>query len=147
MVRSIIAVLLGIVVAVVVMVALQRMGMLVYPPPADVDWNNPEAVRKFLEDAPVGALLFVLLAYAAGSLSGGFLAAWVARRAPATHALIVGGVLMAMGVLNLLMLPGHPAWFWAASLLVYLPPAYLGSRLAPRRPSAPQGPPAESLAA
>ncbi|HKI33827.1 MAG TPA: hypothetical protein VKA46_18385 [Gemmataceae bacterium] len=147
MVRSIIAVLLGIILAFVVLFALEGIGMLVYPLPEGVSPNDTEALKKLLPNMPVGAFLLVLLGNAVGSLAGGFLGAWMARRAQATHALIVGTVLMLMGVANLLILPGHPAWFWAASLLVYLPPAYLGARMALRPPDAPQVQAAESLVA
>jgi hypothetical protein len=146
MVRSMIAVVLGVVVALVVIVALEGVGTLIYPPPADTDWNNPESFRKVVAEAPVGALLFVLLGYAVACLVGGFLAAWVGRRAQSVHALIIGGILMAMGIIDLIRLR-PPTWFVVASLLAYLPPAYLGSRLAPRRPAGPQSPPAQSLAA
>jgi hypothetical protein len=146
MVRNIVAVLLGVMLATVVILVLEMVGKRVYPLPDGVDPNDQEALAKALPNMPTGAFLFLLLTYAAGSFVGGFLAARVARRAPVRQALIVGAVLMALGLANLLMLPGQPAWFWAASLLVYLPTAYLGSRLAPRPPS-PQGPATESLAA
>jgi hypothetical protein len=146
MVRSVVAVLVGVVIATVGILALESLGHLVYPLPEGVNPNDMEALKKVLPTMPVGAFLCVLFMYAVGSFVGGLIAGWIARRAQTVHALIVGAILMALGVVNMLMLP-HPGWFWAASLLVYLPPAYLGSRLAPRPPSAPQPRPAESLAA
>jgi hypothetical protein len=131
MVRSILAVVVGLIVAVIVTSGLQAVGQFIYPLPPGVNPNDPEALKKVLPTMPTGAFLLLLLDYAAGSLAGGLLAAWVARRRPALHALIVGGVLTVLGFLNLLLLPGHPAWVWAASAVVYLLPAYAGSRLAP----------------
>jgi hypothetical protein len=143
--RSIVAVLLGIVVAGGLIFALEVAGHRVYPPPEGLDMNDREAMKKYIADAPVGALVYVLLAYAVGGLVGGFLTAWVARRAPVLHGLILGSVFLSLGVVNLLTLP-HPAWFVAANLLVFLPPAYLGALLAPR-PTPPSPTPAESAAA
>ncbi|HEX5272882.1 MAG TPA: hypothetical protein VFW33_20430, partial [Gemmataceae bacterium] len=122
---------LGLFVAVVFSSGLHAAGQIVYPLPSD-----REALKQAIPNMPAGAFLLWLGAYAVGALAGGFVAAWVARRRPALHALIVGGLLTVLGVLNLVMLPGHPAWFCAANLVVYLLPAYLGSRLAPCRAAA-----------
>jgi hypothetical protein len=67
-----------------------------------------------------------------GSLLGGFLAAWIGWNAPVAHALVLGGLLTLAGIANNLMLP-PPAWFWIPTLVVLLPAAYAGARLAPRR--------------
>src|SRR5262249_27587947 len=91
--------------------------------------GDPEALKKVLPTMPTGAFLLLLFDYAAGSLAGGLVAAWVARRRPALHALIVGGVLTVLGYLNLLLLPGHPAGSRAANGVVYLLPACAGFRL------------------
>ena len=71
----------------------------------------------------------MLAAHAAGSLAGAWLAAKVAGRAPLVHGLIVGGVFLSCGIVNLLQIP-HPAWFGPADVAAYLPAAYLGARLA-----------------
>jgi len=146
MVRSIVAVLVGLVIGTVVIFGLESVGHLIYPPPEGVHGNDPEEVKKVIANMPVAVFLFVLLSWAAGNCVGGFLAAWVARRSQAVHALLIGVCFQASGIILMLTLP-HPVWFWVASFLVSLPPAYLGSRLAPRPPSPPRPGPAESLAA
>jgi hypothetical protein len=45
------------------------------------------------------------------------------------HALALGGLLTLAGVANNLMLP-PPLWFWIGSLVVMLPAACAGARLA-----------------
>jgi len=85
-----------------------------------------------LASAPVGALLVVLLGWVLGSLLGGFLAAWIGGNAPVAHALVLGGLLTPAGIANNLMLP-PPARFWVPTLVVLLPAAYAGARLAPRK--------------
>jgi hypothetical protein len=132
--RSILAVLLGVVVGGLMVAAVEFVSHLIYPPPPGLDPANIEALKTAMANAPAGALLFVLLAWALGSLGGGWLAASIARRSPTRHALIVGAVLMAMGILNMVMIP-HPPSFWLAALVLFLPAAYLGARLA--RPGVP----------
>jgi hypothetical protein len=141
MVRSFLAVVLGLVVALVVLTAAEWVGHFIYPLPEGIKVGDGEAMKQVIATMPTGAFLLLLAEYAVSSLAGGFFAAWIARRRPALHALTVGGVFTALGFANLLMLPGHPAWFWAANVVVYLGPAYLGSRLAP------QGAPAQPAAA
>ncbi len=53
---------------------------------------------------------------------------WRAPRS-ARHALILGGLLTLAGIANNLMLP-PPAWFWLPTLLVFLPAAFAGARMA-----------------
>lgn len=126
--RSIIAVVLGIILGGIVVGLVEYVGHLVYPAPAGIDMRNPEALKTYAANAPVGALLFVILAWALGSLTGGWLAAFIARQSRSQHALIVGGVLMIFGIINMLMIP-HPVWFWIVGILVFLPAAYIGARL------------------
>jgi len=73
----------------------------------------------------------VLFGWALGSLVGGFAAAWIGKRSPVGHALVLGGLLTLAGIANNLMLP-PPLWFWVAGLAVFFPAAYAGARLAPR---------------
>ncbi|HEU4427543.1 MAG TPA: hypothetical protein VFT98_02220 [Myxococcota bacterium] len=51
------------------------------------------------------------------------------------HALVVGGLFMLGGVLNNLAFP-PPAWFWAATGVVFVPPAWAGGRIASRQAAA-----------
>jgi len=55
----------------------------------------------------------------------------IGRRAPIGHALVLGGFLTLAGIANNLMVP-PPLWFWIAGLVVLIPAAYAGARLAPR---------------
>jgi predicted MFS family arabinose efflux permease len=82
-----------------------------------------------MADVPAGALLLVLLARGVGTFAGGWLAARLAPRAPLSHAMIVGLILLAAGVMNMVMLP-HPLWFWFPGVALFLPAAYAGAKLA-----------------
>ena len=91
-----------------------------------------EAVREILASAPVGALLVVAFGWVLGSVPGGFVAAWIGGRAPVVHGLVLGGLLTLAGIANNLMLP-PPVWFWIATMIVFVPAAYVGARLAPTK--------------
>ena len=134
-VRSILAVIVGFVAASVVMMLMEMLnGHVLYPElgKAAEGMTDREAIRDLLASAPSGAFLVVLFGWVLGSLVGGFLAAWIGSNAPLAHALVLGGLLTLAGVANNLMLP-PPIWFWILSIVVFLPAACAGSRLAPRK--------------
>lgn len=133
--RSVFAVLAGFVVAAIVMMAIEMVnGRFLYPEigKAAQGLTDREAIRQLMAGAPLGALLVVVAGWLIASVAGGFVAGWVARRAPIGHALLLGGLLTLGGVANNLMLP-PPLWFWIAGLIVFIPAAYAGGRLVPRR--------------
>jgi len=118
MFRSILAILLGFVVAGIVTLLIQIPGYVLYAPPQGFDWNDAEALRAYAATLPPGAFLIVLLSWFAGAFCGAWLAARIARRAPLAHALAIGVIQMAAGLYNLLTLP-HPMWFWVAGLAAF----------------------------
>jgi hypothetical protein len=133
--RSVLAVVVGFVVASVVMMAVETVnGRVLYPELGKMaeGMTDREAIRNLMAAAPLGAFLVVLFGWTLGSLAGGAVTAWIATSSPVGHALVLGGLLTLAGVANNLMVP-PPPWFWLASLAVLLPAAYAGARLAPRR--------------
>jgi hypothetical protein len=134
MLRSILAVVAGFVVASVVMMVVETVnGRFLYPELGKLakGMTDREAIRNLLTDAPVGAFLVVILGWVLGSLAGGCAAAWIGRRAPLGHALVLGGFLTLAGIANNLMVP-PPLWFWIAGPVVLIPATYAGALLAPR---------------
>jgi len=117
----------GLVVGVFVIACVELSGM-VYPLPAGVDPADTEALKLHIAQLPLGAFLFVLAAWGAGA----FLGSWTATRlvTPRTPArgLIVGVVLLAASVANMVMLP-HPAWFWVAAVATLVACTEAGRRL------------------
>ncbi len=133
MLRSAAAVVAGFVLASIVMTIVEFInGHLIYPElgRAAQGVTDRDAIRQLFASAPAGAFLVVLFGWALGSVAGGLVAAWIGRRAPVGHALVLGGLLVLAGISNNLMLP-PPVWFWISGLVVLLPAAYAGGRLAP----------------
>ena len=133
--RSVLAVVVGFVVASLVMMAIEALnGHYLYPElgKAAEGLTDREAIRSLMASAPVGAFLVVIFGWALGSFVGGLVAAWIAGRAAVGHALVLGALLTVAGIANNLMVP-PPAWFWIMSLVILIPAAYAGSRLRPAR--------------
>jgi hypothetical protein len=133
--RSVLAVVAGFVLASSVMMAVESVnGRFLYPELGKAAQGviDREAMRALMAGAPVGAFLVVLFGWALGGFAGGWLAARIAKGSPKVHAFILGALLTAAGISNNLMLP-PPFWFWCISLVVLIPAAYAGSLLAPAR--------------
>ncbi|MGH8084653.1 MAG: hypothetical protein ACREPV_05195 [Lysobacter sp.] len=133
--RTILAVVVGVVVAWLVIVASQLAGAAAYPPPPGLDVTDPQQLAAFIQAAPVMAMAFVLGGWVLGALLGGWTAARISRRHPCIAALLVGTVVLAGVIANTMMIP-HPQWMTLAGVLLPLPAAWLGARLARRNPPA-----------
>lgn len=123
--KSILAVVAGILTGTLVIYMIESATRMLYPLPPDLDLQDRAAMEILIKAMPVGALLMVLLAYAAGSFSGGMIAALIARNGKVKCSLITGLFFLVGGVFNFLAIP-HPLWFAIISLVVYLPMAGLG---------------------
>lgn len=133
--RSIAAILAGFVVASIVMMIVETInGNILYPELGKIaaGMTDREQIRALIASAPIGALLVVIVGWILGSFAGGLIAALIAARSTLTHAIVLGVLLTCAGVANNLMIP-PPMWFWIVSLFVFVPPAYLGGMLAPKR--------------
>ena len=130
--RNILALLAGAIVAIVVIGLVQTAAHFLYPPPPGLDYNNPEVLKKVMMEAPVGALLMVLLSYFAGTFIGSWVAARLAADAPARQAYLIGGMMLISGLMNLFAIP-HPIWFWVGSIAVFVAAAWLGGKTGARK--------------
>jgi hypothetical protein len=126
--KRILAILIGIIAGVVVISAVQSFSHFIYQLPAGIKQSDTEAMKNAISSMPFGAFLLLLLSYVLGSFSGGLTSALIYKQGKYNDALIIGCILMIMGFLNLLTLP-HPAWFWVASLITYIPMSLLGARI------------------
>ena len=98
----------------------------------EVALRRREMVREIMPGAPLGMLLVVVIGWVLGSFAGGFVTTWIGRQSSLSRTLVLGGLLTLAGILNNLMLP-PPVWFWILSLIGFLPATYLGARLAPKK--------------
>lgn len=131
-IRTAVGVVAGIVVAWLVIVLSQLLSAALYPPPPGTDLTDPAVLADFINAAPVTAMACVIAGYALAALLGGWVAARLARPHPRTAAMIVGGMVLLGVVLNFAMIP-HPTWMLFSGVLLPLPMAWLGTRLAGRQ--------------
>jgi hypothetical protein len=128
MIRKLLAVVAGVFAAVLTVGVGEGAGHALFPPPPGTDISNPEALAELMPKIPVGAKAFVVLAWALGSLIGGWVAARVAPGTGAGPALVVGLFMLAAGGYTIASIP-HPAWMAALGLLLPLPMSWLGGRM------------------
>lgn len=141
MIRMLFAVLIGVLVGGIVVAALQAVSMFVFPAPPGMDPANQESVAAAIAAIPLGALLMVLLSWGLGAFAGGWTAARIARpqgpsiaRPPVAASMVVGFALWVSGLIAMIQIP-HPFWFWIPGLLLPIPCALLGARVARPRPA------------
>ena len=126
--RIVLGVIVGLLVGFVCIWLVEMAGQLAFPPPADIDFNDPIAVGRMMGEAPVGALAFVAAAWFVGALAGAWTATVIAKRAIAGW--IVAFLVLAACLTILVLLPGHPVWMWGAGILLPLIAGWLAQRLA-----------------
>ena len=122
----IVAAVTGLAVSVLLIMAVQALSIRLYPPPTGVDFADPEALARLMDQLPIGSLLMVELSYIAGSLGGGIAVSLVMRNREYRLAAIVGALLTAFGFLNLAAIP-HPIWFAIVTTITYIPCSLLGA--------------------
>lgn len=115
-IRSVGAVLGGMVSGGLCVAAIQQVSNILYPPPGNVDTNDWKQLSEWIGTLPVPAFLLVLLSWAVGPLVGAFVARLIATNRVSLPSLVVIGLFLAATVSMLVMLP-HPVWMWPAGIL------------------------------
>ena len=130
MMRKLLAAVVGVIVAMLTIQLVERLGHLVYPPPADIEFDDVEAVREFMASLPLGSILFVGAAWAAGTFLGTLAGALISGSKPLPYVIVVGGMVLAGAATMLLIIP-HPWWFTIAAPISIIASANLAVYLAP----------------
>jgi len=133
--RNIASVVVGLIAGMALMLVIQGIGMIVIPLPPGVDFRDTESIKAAMAAGriPLASLLVVLFSHGAGSFLAGWVCGRVANRSPAVLTCVVGGLLTLAGIMNLVAIP-HPMWFGVVDLLLYIPCAWCGGKLAPPPP-------------
>ena len=135
MLRTLLAVVAGVITAMLLMFALEAAGLMLFPPPAGLQINNEADLALLLEMSSTGKKAWVVFGWAMASLTGGWVAARISRLHPRGAALAVATLIVIGVVMNAMAIP-HPLWMNALGLLLPVPMALLGARLARRTPPA-----------
>jgi hypothetical protein len=130
--RTLLGILLGAIVMWLTIFCVETLGHALFPPPAGLDPQNPEHLKRIIAEAPAGAMAMLVLAWTAGAFTGGWTAARLAHHPRAASLLIA--LVVISGVIGMMMIvPEHPTWVAASGLLLPVPIALIASRLAQRR--------------
>ena len=135
MLRTLLAVIAGVITAMLVMFGLEAAGLMLFPPPAGLQINNEADLALLVELSSTGKKAWVVFGWALASLVGGWVAARISRRHPRGAALAVATLIVVGVVMNAMAIP-HPVWMNALGVLLPVPMALLGARLARRPPPA-----------
>ncbi len=133
MIRNVLAWIAGLAVAIGAIMLVQQLGHTIYPPPSGLDVRNTSAMEAYVSQLPFIALLFPIFSYFLGALLGGLVACRIGARRPLVFAGVIGLVLLAFTVANLIQIP-HPFWFSALAVAAVIAGAWLAIQLS-RNPS------------
>ena len=136
MVRAIAGILVGIVIAVATVFAIEQVVHLFAPAPADFDMRDPEQVRARVASLPMTAFLLVLIGWLVGTGLGSWAAVRISRAGATWPGLVVGAAIVAATLYNVVTIP-HPIWFVALALTLIPIASWLGARAAHRRSTSP----------
>ena len=115
MLRRIFAIVVGLAVAMIVVMLVQKLGHNLYPPPDDLDPADQEFMQNYIANLPWGPLAFVVASYTLATLIGGWVAAMITREKPLLYAGIIGAAVMVGAISTVVSIP-HPSWFTTASV-------------------------------
>lgn len=116
MLRSVLAVIAGVVVGSLAVFAFEFVGHAAFPAAVAIDKTNPEQLRRLAEITPLGAKLFVVAGWFAGAFVGGVVALLIAKRwAPV--AWVVAASFLGLTATNFAAIP-HPVWMEIGAVVV-----------------------------
>ena len=129
MLRNVLAFVIGVVTAFVTVMLVDKVGHIVYPPPAGLDFSDPDAIRPYLATLPIGAFLFILASSVVAAFDGTLVACLIGTVKPRVFGSVVGGFVFAASVANFIAIP-HPLWLALATLVGVILSTLLAMRLA-----------------
>jgi len=129
MIRKVLAVIAGLVVASIAIMIAEMIGHRIYPIPQGFNKDDMNVMREFMAGLPAGAFLIVAAGWAIGSFLAGFAAKTISRSNGFLIPLIIGGLLTVGAIANFVMMP-HPTWFVILGLLIFIPITLIGHRAA-----------------
>ncbi|HZV12608.1 MAG TPA: hypothetical protein VFA55_05290 [Candidatus Kapabacteria bacterium] len=129
MLKKILSIIAGLAAALVFLYLAETALHSIYPPPPGTDLNNSESVKQMISQMPLSAFLMMVAVYALTAFVGGFVASRISDGwKPVRSWLIIGVILLLSEAPDIGPL-GYPVWFAIITLLLYIPAAYLGSRV------------------
>jgi hypothetical protein len=115
MIRMLIAIVLGIVLAFGGVAAFDMVSHTIYPPPPGLNFNDPAVLATFVESLPFGAKAIIAAGWFFAPLLGALVAIAIAREN--LPGWIVATAFLAAATTNLILIP-HPHWMVVACFVL-----------------------------
>lgn len=132
MLRTILGIVAGVLVAFVVLMGLEMAGHAVMPPPPGLDPTDPEDVKQMVASASMAAKAWVVFGWFGAVVAGGWVARRLSRKGWAGW--VIAGLIVLGGVANIMMIP-HPLWMQIAAVAAPLLGGWIVTRLPVGGPS------------
>lgn len=126
--KSLIAVVAGIVVGVVVLSLTEQIGQALLRMLMGIEPITAQGAAALGIDRPIESLMVVVAACFLGPLAGGYVAGRLAPSKPLVHAAGVGAFQMILGVIGLVLFP-VPLWFAFATVIAFVLGPLVGASL------------------
>ncbi len=129
MIRNILAVIAGLIVANIANMALIKLGHIVVALPPGSDINTMEGLKIAMQSFGPEQFIFPFLAHAVGTLLGALVAAAIASSHKFALAMVIGVISLLGGIAAGIWLQA-PLWYDAIDFIfAYIPMAWIGARL------------------
>jgi hypothetical protein len=128
MLKKVLAVVAGLVAAIVIFMAFEHLKEHLYPLPHGIDRADHRAMSAYEESLPTTALVLMLGGWVIGSFVCGVLIKIIVKSSDRTPAYLAGLFLMAAGIVDIFLLP-HPVWFIVTAVLIFIPATLAGHAL------------------
>ncbi len=125
-IRSVLAVIAGLVAAMVFVVGTEMVWAVVYPPAPGVDPHDIEACKAHIAKLSADAFVIAVAGWGLAVLAGSWVATRLGTGRHAAHGIVVSSILLVAAVANMLMLP-YPVGFWVGNLVAFPAATYLGA--------------------
>jgi hypothetical protein len=132
MLRTLLAIVAGLITAMLVIFGVEAAGMLLFPPPAGMPLETEADLAKLVAMASPAAKAWLVFGWALGSFVGAWVAARISRQHRRIAALAVALFIVAGTVMNAMVI-AHPLWVNLLGILLPVPLALLAARLAESR--------------
>ena len=127
MARNILAIIIGIVIG-VVLIALGEATIHVLFPVGKIP-TKPEELANFMEHVPTINKVFLVINWTIAAFIAASITTFIQGRTDFKPVLITVVVLQLLTYMNMLMVPGHPAWIWISVTFMYIIIGYIAYRL------------------
>lgn len=126
--RNIGAGLAGVVVAGLIVWLIEMLSHAIYPMPEGLEMTDIEAMTDYIESLPIGAFVWVVVAWIGGTLGGTIVGIRIGTAPAYIFAMLVGAFMLIAITINLVAFP-HPTWVAVSGVIGAIAAAWAGMKI------------------